>query len=147
MLSKSHKGKIPKEPTIKKLGSSCEEIQVETQELFCEHIESSRKIKLDPTPPPPRPPRPRHTGHFFQMPNKNLESQGKVLEVSMSALKEERLTAIQSFGMLSGLQTNGGCRLPGDRQHRARTTPDADICSYLSRCADGETMSPGLMGS
>ena len=54
---------------------------------------------------------------------------------------------LSQFGMLSGLQTNGGCRLPGDRQHRARTTPDADICSYLSRCADGETMSPDLMGS
>lgn len=93
MLSKSYKGKSPKEPTVKKLGSSCGETQAETQELFLQTHKVIWRIKLDP----------EHTGHFFQMPNKNLESQGKALELSISSLKKQRLTAMESFRMLSGL--------------------------------------------
>lgn len=68
MLSKSYKGKIPKEPTIKKLGSSCKETRAETQELFLWTHNVIWRIKLDL----------EHTGHFFQMPSKNLDFRVKL---------------------------------------------------------------------
>lgn len=82
------------------------------------------------------------------MPNKNLEySSGtfylflKGREIDGNAVIWDVIRSTNKWMLQAERET------AGDRQHMDRTTPEPDVCSNLSGCADGETMSPNLMGS